>query len=584
MDPAKRRTLRLCTLGAGASLAGCTSLLDLAREEEPADPVDRDDDGKIDDWQYDPASQSDGKSVGGNATAQMAATASGGAGGAGGASDDLGFAVGGASNIATFRRNIEEDYLPLPQSLAYEGLFYNYYFDTGGGGACDSLFCPSSSTAVTADPLGGETERFLTVGLNSNLDTDSFERKALNLVVVLDISGSMGSAFDQYYYDRYGNRHEVEGDDDRSKMAVAKDALVSLTEQLRPGDRFGVVLFNEGASTAKPLRAVEDTDMDAIRGHIQEDIAAGGSTNLDAGMETATEMLGAYSDADQTETETRQIVITDAMPNTGQTDDQALRDRLSDYADDTIHTSFVGVGVDFNPALVDQITAVEGANYRSVHSAEKFETYLGEEFEYMVTPLVYDLSVELDAEGYDIAQVYGSSTAEDATDELLSVNTLFPSPQEGGRTRGGVVLVQVDRLDADSDLTLRASWEDRTGARSETTKTVSFPTESPEHFANSGIRKAVLLARYADLLQNWLAHEREPRLVDSEGGIGVPPEEDTLGEWEQQSQDLSISSPYDDRISEFRAYFQREMEAIGDGALQQELDTMDQILAADSDS
>ncbi|MEF8826162.1 MAG: VWA domain-containing protein [Halapricum sp.] len=583
MDRTRRRYLRLCAAGSGLLLAGCSGQPPGDDDDDPSttdpsgSPGGPSTDEKIDDWQYDPdervetVSKNATGAPGGTATYSVTLDAS----------QELGFAAGGAKNVAAFRRNLEDGYLPLPESLAYEGLFYNYYFDTGESGACDSLFCPSYSTAVTEDPLGEETERYFTVGLNSNLTTESFDRKQLNVVIVLDISGSMSAQFNQYYYDRFGNRHEVEdADESRSKMDVAKDALVALTEQLNPEDRLGIVLFNRDASVAKPLRRVEATDMDAIRTHIREDVLAGGGTNIAAGMEQAAELLGEYSDADQTETETRQIVVTDAMPNTGQTDDQALEERLSGYAADTIHTSFVGVGVDFNPVLVDQITAVRGANYRAVHSAEDFETYLGEEFEYMVTPLVYDLDVELDAEGYDIAKVYGSTAAEEATDDLLTVNTLFPSPESEGETRGGVVLVRIDKVSENGEMTLRASWEDRAGSTGETTKTIAFPEESPEFFANSGIRKAVLLSRYADLLKNWLVYEREPERVATDDGIEIPPGEDVLSEWEQQSQPLTVTEPYDARISQFSEYFESEMQAIGDDELSQELEAMSTILAA----
>jgi hypothetical protein len=51
-----------------------------------------------------------------------------------------------------------------------------------------------------ADLLSNEDEFFITVGLNSGMEGE-FDRKMLNLVVVLDISGSMASPFDSYHYD-----------------------------------------------------------------------------------------------------------------------------------------------------------------------------------------------------------------------------------------------------------------------------------------------------------------------------------------------------------------------------------------------
>jgi len=532
---------------------------------------------RIDDWQYDPSTPTPHHGGGGTHTPTAMPTGTPVAMDAA-QGESVGLAAGGANDIQTFRRNVEEGYLPIPESLSYEGLFYDYYFETGDPGPlCGETFAPAYSPAVTRDPLSEETERYLTVGLNSGIAADEFERRRLNLVAVLDISGSMSSSFSEYYYDRYGNRRTPEGETQRPKMEVAKDALVGLTEQLRPGDRLGVVLYNNGSAVAKPLRPVELTDMDAIRDHIREDIQAGGGTNLSAGIDDATEMLREYDDADPAVYENRMVVMTDAMPNIGDTSAGGLRGTLEENASRGVHATFVGVGVDFNAELVDELTAVRGANYYSVHSAEEFTERLGEQFQYMVTPLVFDLELALDAEGYDIRQVYGSSAAEASTGRIMHVNTLFASPSEGGRARGGVVLVQVDRESPDATMQLTASWEDRAGVAHENTTTIRFPAVEPDFYANTGVRKAVLLSRYADLLKNWMVDERTGEQPATDDGVEVPPDE--LGRWEQQSDPLTVSATYETRIAAFREYFAEEAEAIGDDTLQQELETIEAILS-----
>ncbi|WP_323674292.1 VWA domain-containing protein [Halorubellus sp. PRR65] len=574
MSPHSRRTVLSLATAATAALAGCNGRIGNV-------PPSTDDDGRVvDDWQYSPGDLGgDGGAggAGGGSNATFQAASSG-----GGATESVGLAAGGAKDANTFRRNVENDYLPIPSSLSYEGLFYDYYFDTGDAGACSDLFCPRYAPAVTADPLSEETERYLSVGLNSGLDADSFDRKRLNLVLVLDISGSMGSSFDEYYYDQYGNKQTVEASGSESKMAVAKDALASVTEKLRPGDRLGVVLYNSDAAVAKPLNPVAETDMDAIRGHIEEDIRPGGGTNLDAGMDDALSLLDPHANADQTTYENRMIVLTDAMPNVGETSDEGLRGRLATAAAErNVHATFVGVGVDFNTEIVDEITSVRGANYYSVHSPAQFRERVVEQFEYMVTPLVFDLSLDLDADGYEIERVYGSSAADESTGRMLSVNTLFASPTADGRTKGGVVLAKVSRTDdgsGDGSLRLRASWEDRTGERSERETTVEFPDGGPDEFANTGVRKAVLLSRYADLLKSWMVAERERDGEPTADGVPVY-DDDHLGEWEQQSDPLSVSREYRDRIGAFAEHFEREMDAVGDDALQQELDLLRTLAA-----
>jgi Ca-activated chloride channel family protein len=513
------------------------------------------------------------------------------AGPVGQSGSDLGLAAGGAQDINNFRDNLNESYLPIPTDLSYEGLFYEYYFDTGQQEPCEQLFCPSYSRAVTADPLTDETEQYMTVGLNSDLDADMFERKKLNLVLVLDISGSMGSGFDQYYYDRFGNRHEIRNSTDKSKIQVAAESLAALTEHLEDGDRLGVVLFNNGAATAKPLRLTEETDMAAIRDHMLE-VSAGGGTNMEAGMAEATDMLQEYADADRTEYENRIIFLTDAMPNigrTGATGDDDLLSMVEDNAADGIYTTFVGIGLDFQTELVDAITAVRGANYYSVHSSEQFNERMDDEFEYMVTPLVFNLSLRLDSDQVSIEQVYGSTAAEESTGQIMKVNTLFPSPTEEGRTRGGVVLLQLNGTA--EEVGLEASYVTRDGESHSTSRTVTFEDRQPEYFENTGVRKAVLLTRYADLMKNWMIYEHDQaEAVDEEvqpavevaerDGIEPPHPSVELGQWERQSVPLHVSDRYADRIGEFRTYFRDEADAIGDETLDQEDRMMEKIVAA----
>ena len=69
------------------------------------------------------------------------------------ASESLGMATGGAKDIDNFRDNISEGYLPGDDALTTEGLFYDYYFDTGDDrDSKDSLFYPSYSRAITNIP------------------------------------------------------------------------------------------------------------------------------------------------------------------------------------------------------------------------------------------------------------------------------------------------------------------------------------------------------------------------------------------------------------------------------------------------
>jgi Ca-activated chloride channel family protein len=539
----------------------------------------------IDDWSYHPEASQDGRStpipVPAPTPTPAALSPSPGP-------SQIGLATGGAKDINSFRENVKNDYLPLLTDITYEGLFYGYYFDTGEQEECRQLFCPSYSYAVTRDPFSGEAEYYLSVGLNSGIKEGDFHRKKLNLVIVLDISGSMSSPFDSYYYDQFGNRVELEvtGEDlEKTKIEIAAESVVALLDHLGDDDRLGMVLFNDSAFLAKPLNLVGETDMRAIKDHILE-ISADGGTRLSAGMEMATELLGEFRGSNQSEYENRIIFLTDAMPNLGETSEEGLLGMTQDNADGNIYTTLIGIGVDFNTELTEIITKIRGANYYSVHSAKQFRERMDEEFEYMVTPLVFNLQLELEADGWKIEKVYGSPEANEATGELMRVNTLFPSKKEAGETKGGLVLLKLKKTAPENSLRLKVSYEDRNGKSDGTEDSIVLDERPPEFFDNQGIRKGILLSRYADLLQDWLIDEREhthlstpwqPR-VDSEAGIVVPPPiVPSLGQWERQSIPLAVSEPYGELFQEFAGYFEKEMTAIGDETLSQELSILNHL-------
>jgi len=492
------------------------------------------------------------------------------------ASPSIGFAVGGAKDIENFRENIIRDYLPLPTDVTYEGLFYDYSFETGQKEECQKLFCPTYSSAISRDPISGQPQRYLSVGLNSGIS--DFARKKLNLVVVLDYSGSMGSPFNEYYYDRFGSRVDVEGDSrlSKSKMEIADRAVVELLGHLEGEDRFGLVVFSDEAYLVDPLTRIDDKDLDALKAAIIE-IEEYGGTNMEAGMMKGTAAFGKYGEFDPVEGENRIIFITDAMPNLGETGEGGLLRILRENARKGIYTTFIGVGVDFNTELVEEISKVRGANYYSVHSAKEFEERMDEEFDFMVTPLVFDLLLRLEAPGYRIDKVYGSPEADEATGEIMRVNTLFPSRAEEGEVKGGIILIKLSRISDDPRITLSVSYRDRNGTEDGAEAGVIFPEVEGDFYENDGIRKAILLSRYADLLKNWIIDERsaldqdapvEPS-VTLEDGIVVPGP--LLGEWERQSLPLTVSEGYRVFFELFRSHFETESVALGDPDLQQEV-------------
>ncbi|MCK5176210.1 MAG: hypothetical protein KAQ92_00665, partial [Candidatus Aenigmarchaeota archaeon] len=271
---------------------------------------------------------------------------------------------------------------------------------------------------------------------------------------------------------------------------------------------------------------------------------------------------------DSDEYENRIIFLTDAMPNIGITSKEGLLGMTGENSENKIYTTFIGIGVDFNTELIEHITKIRGANYYSVHSAKEFQTRMDDEFEYMVTPLVFNLQLNLEAEGYEIQKVYGSPEADEATGQIMKVNTLFPSKSTENETRGGLVLLKLKKTSPDAVLKLKTSYEDRNGRMGTNEAVIQLGEENSDFFQNTGVRKGILLSRYADIMKNWINDERESAMkkepvmpcIDREIGIIVPIEPQ-LGEWERQSISLRVSQEYKDLFDEFSVYFEKEMYA-----------------------
>ena len=507
----------------------------------------------------------------------------------------IGLSVGGSKNIENFRENIKSGYFPISTDITYNGLFYDYYFNTGNTSKVtntNDLFYPAYSTAISKDPVSGAPEYYMTVGLNSNIKESDFARKKLNLVVVMDISGSMSSTFNSYYYD--GKDKQKSQEEYKTKMTIANESLNLLLDELKPEDRVGIVLFDNQAYLAKPVSEVAETNMDALKEHILK-ITAKGGTNFEAGYTEGTKLFSEEM-LNDTEYENRIIVITDAMPNLGTTSRGELTKYVKENADNKIYTTFIGVGVDFNTAVIETLSDVKGANYYSVHSSEEFKKIMSEDFEYMVTPLVFDLELKLDSNEYKIKAVYGTDTKNKDSGTIMKVNTLFPSSRNSsGEAKGGIVLLKLSpnkfttayQNKGDDKTKVIVSYKDRDGKEHKNEQEVSFKESSDEYYDNTGIRKGIALTRYANLMKNWILYERgeENRTFVIDVDTGIKDCEYTkeqivvmLGENERSSVKLSVSDKYSKNFEQFKKYFEKEMKEIGDDEMKQEVEILDMLI------
>ncbi|WP_406167851.1 VWA domain-containing protein [Streptomyces canus] len=184
------------------------------------------------------------------------------------------------------------------------------------------------------------------VGLATrNAAGPSGERPPAALTFVIDISGSMSEP---------------------GRLDLAQESLGVMTDRLRDDDSVAIVTFSDKAETVLPMTRLDgnrDEIHDAIDG-----LEPTFSTNLAAGVETgyATAVKGLREGATN-----RVVLVSDALANNGDTDPDAILDRIDGARREHGITLFgVGVGSDYGDALMERL-ADKGDGHTTYVSDER---------------------------------------------------------------------------------------------------------------------------------------------------------------------------------------------------------------------
>ncbi|MGW2280500.1 YfbK domain-containing protein [Streptomyces sp. NPDC001770] len=224
------------------------------------------------------------------------------------------------------RRVLGDGQLPKPETVRPEEFVNSFkqgYERPSGNGF---------SVSVDGAAAGGGADGWslLRVGLATRAADDTTPRPPAALTFVVDISGSMAET---------------------GRLDLVRTSLAYLTEQLRDDDSVALVTFSDKAETVVP--------MTPLRGHrtkireAVESLATASSTNVAAGVERG------YDEAVEGRREgatNRVVLLSDALANTGETDADAILERIGTSRREYGITLFgVGVGSDYGDALMEQL-------------------------------------------------------------------------------------------------------------------------------------------------------------------------------------------------------------------------------------
>lgn len=320
--------------------------------------------------------------------------------------------VGGAQDIRYFRDQVAAGQVPHPATFTPEGLFseHDLPIPDEGGAACRQLLCPVGAATTASLTVQPEVRYLAQLGFHTGIDASTFRRPPLNLVAVVDKSGSMSG----------------------QPLELVKKSLDEVVDQLGPDDQLSVVLYGDTVHTFVP--PTRGSDKGALHAQIAR-IASAGSTYMEAGLAHGFALAhesGAHFDG-----VTRVMLFTDERPNVGRTDAQSFMGMAEAASREGVGMTTIGVGVQFGAELAQKISAVRGGNLFFFADAGAMSQTFEEELDTMVSELAYDLRLRVvPAAGLSIAGVYGIpgealTWGPDGSMEL-GVSTLFASHEEGG--------------------------------------------------------------------------------------------------------------------------------------------------------
>lgn len=393
--------------------------------------------------------------------------------GAPSAGGNAGATPGGVQDMGFARELIANGKVPPAEAFVVEGMFSEHDLPLAGE-PCAQLLCLNGALGV-APTLAGKASAWLQVGMASNLDLKSYPRPPLNLVITVDISGSM----DWQYTTPY-NEYQT-------PLGVSKALMRAIIPTLRPEDKVAIVSYGSSAQEVLPLTSGSEQErlLDAV-----DALHSEGSTNMEAGLETAFRtMQSALPEASR-----RVILFTDVQPNVGATEATQFQQLVGSAAEEDIGLSVFGVGVGLGPEVFDAMSKLRGGNAFTLFGTRDVARIMNNDWPFLTTPLAYNLEVKLAPQGdLEVAEGYGFPTADKEAN--LTASTVFLSK------RRGALLVRLEPTTSTAlqNLAVNGSlaYDLLTGEHVEDTLASTFapkPNDQAQAFAQPSVGKTVALA------------------------------------------------------------------------------------------
>ena len=231
----------------------------------------------------------------------------------------------------------------------------------------------------------GKVHLALTLRAAAGFDPQSADSRHVDMVIVLDRSGSMNGP----------------------KINDARQAVLNLLSYLSARDRFALIAYSDHVQQVTALKPVTADHAKQIQ-VLVSGINAGGGTNLGAGLQTG---INVMLTAPEKGNARKVILISDGLANKGITDPTRLGRMAGVAVEKEFAVSTVGVGNDFNEQLMTTIADRGAGNYYYLENPMAFAEVFQKELFYSKATVATNVSIFfplndeialVDASGYAI--------------------------------------------------------------------------------------------------------------------------------------------------------------------------------------
>ncbi len=269
------------------------------------------------------------------------------------------------ASYANVRRMIQEGGYINPDAVRIEE-FINYFDYSYPQPATDDPF--SVTTELSDCPWNDET-KLLLVGLKA-VDIQREEREPLNLVFLIDVSGSMFS---------------------EDKLPLVQKAFSMLTDTLTEDDRISIVTYAGEENVV--LKGTSGADKEKIKDAINS-LEAGGSTYGEAGINRAYELAEKYFIKNGNN---RVLLATDGDLNVGLSSEEELTELIEEKRESGVFLSVLGFGTgNVKDNRMEALADHGNGNYSYIDSESEAKKVLVEEMSGTLYTVAKDVKIQVE--------------------------------------------------------------------------------------------------------------------------------------------------------------------------------------------